>query len=144
MTNRGFTLLEMMITVAIVAVLVSISVPLYARYQTAGKQAQAQALLADLKIRAERYRGEEDAYPPADSDLRLIGMSVDANNRSTTPPFYTLRMLSSSDVSFEASAAANIDTDPHMDEWRIDQSDCKPWPRENDYTDVSTPVKDCK
>jgi type IV pilus assembly protein PilE len=51
---RGFTLIELMITIAIIAVLTSIALPSYTDYVTRSKLAEAYAHLADLRVKMEQ------------------------------------------------------------------------------------------
>src|SRR4051812_28034115 len=62
-TNKGFTLLEVMIAVAIVAILASIAVPNYRTYVTRGRIPQATAALADARVKMEQYFQDNRAYP---------------------------------------------------------------------------------
>ena len=51
---RGFTLIELMITVAVIAVLSAIALPSYTDYVTRSKLAEAYAHLADLRVKMEQ------------------------------------------------------------------------------------------
>lgn len=51
---RGFTLIELMITVAVIAVLTAIALPSYTDYVTRSKFAEAYAHLADLRVKMEQ------------------------------------------------------------------------------------------
>ena len=51
---RGFTLIELMITVAVIAVLSAIALPAYTDYVTRSKFAEAYAHLADLRVKMEQ------------------------------------------------------------------------------------------
>lgn len=51
---RGFTLIELMITVAVIAVLSAIALPSYTDYVTRSKFAEAYAHLADLRVKMEQ------------------------------------------------------------------------------------------
>ena len=51
---RGFTLIELMITVAVIAVLSAIALPAYTDYVTRSKLAEAYAHLGDLRVKMEQ------------------------------------------------------------------------------------------
>jgi type IV pilus assembly protein PilE len=58
----GFTLLELMIVVAIVAVLMSIAIPSYREYVLRAGRAEARAALVDVAARQERFRYNQPGY----------------------------------------------------------------------------------
>ena len=60
--KRGFTLIELMIVVAIVAILAAIAVPSYMRFQSKAKTAEATNNLAVIRAGEETYRAENDVY----------------------------------------------------------------------------------
>lgn len=60
--HRGFTLIELMVTVAIVAILASIALPSYTEYITRGKLSEATSLLADLRVKLEQYYQDNRSY----------------------------------------------------------------------------------
>lgn len=51
---RGFTLIELMITIAIIAILSAVAFPSYTDYVTRSKLAEAYAHLADLRVKMEQ------------------------------------------------------------------------------------------
>jgi len=53
--SRGFTLIELMITVAIVAILASVAYPSYQQYIIRGKRAAAQAEMMDIANRQQQF-----------------------------------------------------------------------------------------
>ena len=62
-TQRGFTLIEIMITVAIIGILAAIAVPNYRDYVTRGKLSEAFSGLADARIKMEQFFQDNRAYP---------------------------------------------------------------------------------
>lgn len=59
---RGFTLIELMIVVAIVAILASIAYPAYTNSVLKGKRAQGRTALAELMQQQERYMTQRNCY----------------------------------------------------------------------------------
>lgn len=59
---RGFTLIELMITVAIVAILAAIAYPSYTKYVQRGYRSEGIAMLNDAVARMERYYAQNNTY----------------------------------------------------------------------------------
>ena len=64
-TARGFTLIELMITVAIIGILAGVALPAYNEYVQRGKMAEATSTLADLRFQMERYYQDNRRYTDA-------------------------------------------------------------------------------
>lgn len=67
--TRGFTLIELMITVTIAAVLMSIAFPLYLHQIRESRRTDARSALLDLASREERYYSMQNAYSSTATDL---------------------------------------------------------------------------
>ena len=61
----GFTLIEVMITVAVVAIIAAVALPSYIDYATRGKLVEAKTNLSDMRTRLEQYFLDNRAYPDA-------------------------------------------------------------------------------
>jgi type IV pilus assembly protein PilE len=60
--QKGFTLIEVMIVVAIIGILASIALPSYTDYVKSGRAAEATATLADLRIKMEQCFQDNRTY----------------------------------------------------------------------------------
>lgn len=58
----GFTLIELMIAVVVVAILTAIALPSYQEYVTRGKIAEATANLADMRVKLEQFFQDNRTY----------------------------------------------------------------------------------
>lgn len=63
--TRGFTLIEVMITVVIVSILGAIAIPQYSDYVTRGRIPTATNALADMRIRMEQFFQDNRTYSNA-------------------------------------------------------------------------------
>jgi type IV pilus assembly protein PilE len=98
--QRGFTLIELMITVAIVGILASIALPSYKAYVKRGHRAAAQAEMMDLANREQQFLLSNRSYvgkaaltasgyaPPADVTSRYTWAVVP--NNAASPPTFTV------------------------------------------------------
>ena len=60
--SRGFTLIELMITVVIIAVIAAIALPNYTDYVTRAKFTEAKGALAELRVKMEMYYQDNRRY----------------------------------------------------------------------------------
>lgn len=79
---RGFTLIELMITVAIIAILASVAYPSYQQYVMRGKRAAAQAEMMDIANRQQQFLLANRSYaskPALEASGYTLPTEVSAN-----------------------------------------------------------------
>ena len=63
--SKGFTLIELMITVAVVAVLAAVGYPSYTNYLIRGKLAEGASALSDARVKMEQFFQDNRSYTSA-------------------------------------------------------------------------------
>ena len=63
--SQGFTLIELMIAVAIIGILLAIAVPNYTEYITRSRIIRAVATLSDMRVKLEQYFQDNRTYEGA-------------------------------------------------------------------------------
>lgn len=81
--SRGFTLVELMVVCAIIAILVAIAVPSYAAYMKQSRRADAEGTLMDIAQREQQYLLDQRAYATSKATL---GVTIPPD----VSPFYTI------------------------------------------------------
>ena len=138
--SEGFSLVELMIVVAIMAILAAIAIPSFMKFSMRAKTSEATQNLGAIRTGEESYRSENDVYlacaaypgavPPASGTLWVdgaagsfptIGFAAEGNVRyqyavtvtapgAATPPL------------FAATATGNLDEDATNAVYTIDKS----------------------
>jgi type IV pilus assembly protein PilA len=75
---RGFTLIELMIVVAIIGILAAIAIPNFMKFQAKSKQSEAKTNLKSLYTAQKAYFGEKDGY---EANFSKLGYQPEAGNR---------------------------------------------------------------
>ncbi|SFM21062.1 type IV pilin protein [Halopseudomonas yangmingensis] len=71
---NGFTLIEIMIVVAIIGIIASIAYPSYAEYVRDGKRAEGKTLLVDAAARQERFYAQNGSYVTTNATLSQLNL----------------------------------------------------------------------
>jgi len=150
-TQRGFTLIELMIVVAIIGILAAIAIPNFLSYQAKARQTEAKTNLGSVYVAETAFYGERGEY----GNFTQIGYALGSVSNSICAICrYTYRIGNSASTttigtaatatiitgstspntegtvagvnggsSFTVSAAGNIDSDAALDTWHV--SDAK-------------------
>ena len=93
--TRGFTLIELMIVLAVLAVIVAIGYPSYQEHVKKSRRAEGMGQLLELADRMERAYSDRGTYPTVISEVYVA---------TTDRGFYTLSIVTANNVSFTVSA----------------------------------------
>jgi type IV pilus assembly protein PilE len=109
MNRKGFTLTELMITVAIIGILAAIAVPAYRGYLQRGRMAQAYADIQTIALANEKCFSETNSYANWAILSNSYGLRITQNYNAK---YYTLNIVTPSTSSFviyaEPSGASPI------------------------------------
>jgi len=111
--KKGFTLIELMIVVAIIGILAAIAIPNFMSYQCKAKQSEAKSNLGAIKVQQEAYFAEYDKYG---STTTGVGFSTKGTAR------YLYSMSGVTATLYQSVATGNVDDDATLDKWMMDQA----------------------
>jgi type IV pilus assembly protein PilA len=132
-SHKGFTLIELMIVVAIIGILAAIAIPNFMTYQAKARQAEAKIGLGGIFTSAISYFSEQSTFVVPNATA--IGYAVSGQPKYTfsyggfsftpagtslgCPAPNVINVSSASVTGFTAGARGNIDSDSTCDEWTI-------------------------
>ncbi|MBU2552786.1 MAG: prepilin-type N-terminal cleavage/methylation domain-containing protein [Proteobacteria bacterium] len=112
-SQKGFTLIELMIVVVIIGILAALAIPRFMTASTKSKQSEAKQILKQIYVMERAYFQEYGTYT---ANLTTIGVEIMAGNR------YTYTVPTADATGFTAMANApdpGIDDDATADTWTI-------------------------
>lgn len=96
--QKGFTLIELMIVVAIIGILAAIAIPQFASYRRRAQDSAAKSALKNLATAQENYYAEYDTYASNGSRATLVTMGW------TVEPAVTVAISGASTSAWSATA----------------------------------------
>ena len=126
--SRGFTLLELMLVVALIGVITTIALPTFQRFKLRSRSAEAGTNLAAIRVAQRGYFAEYSAFVSASASPATHGGATGQGFVDTTGRFALLGWepegkvffqyaVAVSGVGFTADAAADLDTDGTVQVW---------------------------
>jgi prepilin-type N-terminal cleavage/methylation domain-containing protein len=129
-SRAGFTLLELMMVVAVVGVLAAVAIPLFTSYQLRSKTAEAKLNLGAIRVLEEGFYSEYQTYRSANAEPAAIPGAVAVDFDEITSDFGPLGFVPEGRVyfsygvavsddgsGFTADAGADIDADGFVQYW---------------------------
>lgn len=107
----GFSLIELMVVVAIVAILSTIAVPLYLNFRKKAYTTEARAGLHGIRVLQRNYFFNNETYS---DNIANLNFKMEGTTR------YYYEILGAGRWGFTAQATANLDGDGAVDVWTID------------------------
>lgn len=114
--QRGFTLVELMLAVAIIGILAAIALPSYSQYLVRSNRAAAQSYLMELSQAQAQFKADSRSYADLVDDLELpvpdhvaAKYDVEITLEAGPPQGYTITATPKSGGSQAGDGALSID-----------------------------------
>lgn len=124
----GFTLLELMMTVAVVAILAAIAYPSYSQSIIKGRRADGSTALLNLANRMEQYYAQNNTYATATIASGVASTDV-LSTAASAQGYYTLTIppltLTANSYTIQASRAGVQTADTHCGDFTLTSAGVK-------------------
>ena len=98
--TRGFTLIELMIVVAIIAIVLAVAVPSFREQAAKSRRTEALSTLQDMQLKQESYRSTRPSYATQAQYVATFGALP-------TSSYYTFTIPASGNTSYTLTATAS-------------------------------------
>ena len=113
-SERGFTLIELMIVVAIIGVLAAVAIPKYQNYVAKSKQVEADEIFSAIYTSEILYQSQYGTYAGSEA-----AMGIDMTGRR----YYSVATFTNvTDFTYTATITAQLDNDASQDTWVMTQA----------------------
>ena len=119
--GSGFTLIELMVVVAVIGILSAIAYPSYSEYVQRSRIAEATSTLGDMRIRQERYFQDNRTYVSAGT---TCGATLPAANSFT---YACVAATSSTFVATATGTAGMVGFTFSVDQDNVRRTTASPW-----------------
>ncbi|MEJ5347412.1 MAG: prepilin-type N-terminal cleavage/methylation domain-containing protein [Desulfosoma sp.] len=104
----GFTLVELMVTVAILAILAAVAVPAYVNYVNRARQSEAILALMNVKMDQEIFWDDHSRYAGTIGCLSSFGNTCSAGTSRVTASGYRVKITQAGASTFRAQAYKKV------------------------------------
>lgn len=112
---NGFTIVELLVVVAILGIIGAIAIPIYSNYIASAKRESANASLEQFPILLESYRAENGSFPPDNTYSYIENNAGGVTTDTISPilPDFKPKKISSTATSFHYSLQISNSTKPN-------------------------------
>jgi len=123
-SQKGFTLIELMIVVVIIGILAALAIPRFMRATTKSKQSEAKQVLKQIYAMERAYRQEYNAYwgngvsasAASPTNFGRIGVDIMSTAR------YTFSIVAAANTFTVTATSGILDDDVKVDTWTINDA----------------------